>query len=94
VTDQLYETYSHADYNITVEGVAASTYLVNLAPRLIHGWVVDCEQQPDVQASRLAKKKKKTENLILMELTGGVLTRLRFLTAARASVSACVSSSA
>lgn len=38
VTIQLYEGYSHADYNITVGGQTSVSYLQNWIPRVYAGW--------------------------------------------------------
>ena len=48
VTFQLYETYSHADYNITVAGMPGSEYLVNIVNRFIDGWMVEFAMDPSV----------------------------------------------
>eukprot|EP00042_Codosiga_hollandica_P041962 m.378947 g.378947 ORF g.378947 m.378947 type:complete len:391 (-) comp56209_c0_seq3:120-1292(-) len=48
VTIGLYESYSHADYNITVLGVPAAEYLNDFVPRLIRGWLVQFADEPDM----------------------------------------------
>lgn len=48
VTVQLYESYSHADYNITVLNISASVYLQNAVYALTNGWFVDFSSQVDV----------------------------------------------
>lgn len=46
VTVGFYETYSHADFNITVLGMPAATYLENILPKFIEGWRVLFEMEP------------------------------------------------
>jgi hypothetical protein len=41
VTVQLYEGYSHAEYNITVNHIPAEQYLQNFVRSMITGWQVD-----------------------------------------------------
>lgn len=41
VTIQLYEGYSHAEYNTTIEGVPAAEYLVKFVSSIVAGWTVD-----------------------------------------------------
>lgn len=49
VTIQLYEGYSHAEYNTTIMGVADSYYLVQFVDQVLRGWQVDFSTDPDLQ---------------------------------------------
>jgi hypothetical protein len=48
VTVQFYETYSHADFNITVLGDSPAVYLTNIVERLTNGWEVLFDMDPAI----------------------------------------------
>lgn len=48
VTVQLYESWAHADFNITVAGQRPADYLVSWINNLAAGWVVDFSSDPTV----------------------------------------------
>lgn len=50
VSIQLYESWSHADYNVSgappAQRQTAAQYLINWVPRVINGWFVDFSSDP------------------------------------------------
>ena len=47
-TIQLYESYSHADHNITVLGQSAAEYLAQFVKNVVAGWQVDFSSDPSI----------------------------------------------
>ena len=47
-TIQLYESYSHADNNITVLGQSAAEYLAQFVKNVVAGWQVDFSSDPSI----------------------------------------------
>jgi len=50
-TIQLYESFSHADYNITVLGQSAAQYLAQFIKNIIAGWKVEFSSDPSINWS-------------------------------------------
>lgn len=48
VTIQLYEGYSHAEYNTTQLGMPAADYVAKWVPRVLAGWDVDFSTDTDL----------------------------------------------
>ena len=48
VTVQWYESYSHADYNLTLLNMTATHYFLNAVPSLVNGWWVDFASVPEM----------------------------------------------
>lgn len=68
VMPQIYETYSHADYQISVAGVPAATYLENYVKNFTQtGWTIDFSTSPEPAIKKLGKQKViiKKEKLII-----------------------------
>eukprot|EP01038_Epipyxis_sp_PR26KG_P004314 gene4314-6112_t len=49
VTIQLYEGYSHAEYNITVTGVPPEEYLVEFVEKIQEGWMVNFSEDVELR---------------------------------------------
>ena len=64
VTVQWYETYSHADYNLTVMDVSVTQYFQKAVPSLVNGWMVDFASVPALQLDSQIVKVNKTAVVI------------------------------
>ncbi len=47
ISVQIYESFSHADFNLTVLHSAPADYLYAWVPRFAQGWTVDFSSDPD-----------------------------------------------
>ena len=64
VTVQWYETYSHADYNLTVLNVSATEYFQKAVSDLVNGWFVDFAAVPALNLDSQIVKVERTALVI------------------------------